>query len=307
MSMGQPEIEILKNLVLVRLGQVLVNEYYKAGKFPVPIHLAIGHESIAVAVDYVMKKDDYLVLSHRNIHYHLAREKDVIPEIKEYLLESDGLAKGMLGSMNLLNPQLQIPYTSNVLGNNLAVGTGLALGRRVNKGGVTIVVTGDGAMEEGIFYESLLFMKSNNLSSIIIIENNGWSLGTTINERRCDIDVEKLCSSMDIEYAQFSGNNVLSYIEKLSQLREESCVNNKPVVVEVMLTSLGDWRLKTDEFPDGKFINYHAGPAPTIEEFDVIVREDQDDPIFIARELFSRSVFDDIVAKVRSELPGDLA
>ena len=56
---------------------------------------------------------------------------------------------------------------------------------------VVFVVTGDGAIEEGSLWESLVFMKSNNLNVIIIIENNQWSLGTKIEERRCKIDLDK--------------------------------------------------------------------------------------------------------------------
>ena len=43
---------------------------------------------------------------------------------------------------------------------------------------VTIVVTGDGAMEEGAFYESLLMSKTSKVPMIIIVENNGWSMYT---------------------------------------------------------------------------------------------------------------------------------
>jgi TPP-dependent pyruvate/acetoin dehydrogenase alpha subunit len=46
--------DILKKTVFLRLGQLLVNEMYKANKLKVPIHLAFGHESIAVAADHVV-------------------------------------------------------------------------------------------------------------------------------------------------------------------------------------------------------------------------------------------------------------
>ena len=52
---------------------MLTNELLKKGVFKIPVHLALGHESIAVAVDNVMKENDSLFLTHRNIHYNLAR------------------------------------------------------------------------------------------------------------------------------------------------------------------------------------------------------------------------------------------
>lgn len=107
---------------------MIINEKIKIGNFNIPIHLALGHEAIAVAVDSIMEEDDQLVLSHRNIHYHLARTKLLKPELDEYLLKKDGVAAGQLGSMNLANEEKNIVYTSSILGNNLAVAAGIALG-----------------------------------------------------------------------------------------------------------------------------------------------------------------------------------
>ena len=46
-------------------------ERYKNGDFKIPIHLALGHETIAVSVDAVMQEQDALFLTHRNVHYNL--------------------------------------------------------------------------------------------------------------------------------------------------------------------------------------------------------------------------------------------
>ena len=190
---------IIRKIIWLRLAQIIVNNRYKKGDFDVPIHLAMGHEAIAVAVDSTMKDCDSLFLTHRNIHYNLARMGSLKEELDEYYLREVGLAKGRLGSMNLSNPTKNIIYSSSILGNNLAVGSGFALGNKVkNPNGVVFISTGDGAIEEGSFYESLLFLKSNNLPSIIIVENNEWSLGTKINERRANIDLKKLASSLEI-------------------------------------------------------------------------------------------------------------
>ena len=83
--MGKHDLEVAKNILRLRLSQMIINEKYKAGQFKIPIHLALGHETIAVAVDLVMHDNDKLVLSHRNIHYNLARIRTLKEEIEEYL------------------------------------------------------------------------------------------------------------------------------------------------------------------------------------------------------------------------------
>jgi len=301
-------IGIAEQVLRVRLGQMLINEKYKNGEFKIPIHLALGHEAIAVSVNSIMEENDKLILSHRNIHYNLAREKALKPEIDEYYLKKDGLAKGQLGSMNLANEKKGIIYTSSILGNNLPVATGVALGKKVkNEDGVVIVETGDGAIEEGSFYESLVFLKSNNLPVLIIIENNGWSLATTIKERRCDIDIKKFTESINIKYELLDSNDTYEYIKKLKNLRKYAISNKTPMCIEVKLTTLGGWYLKTEECPNGKFINYHAGPAPTVNVKDgALIKESQEDPVFVLQKHFSKEKIEEISQNILKKLEEEI-
>lgn len=304
----EKDIKIAKDILKVRLSQVIVNEKYKNGEFKIPIHLALGHEAIAVAVDSVMKQDDQLVLSHRNIHYNLARTKSLKPELDEYFLKKEGLAGGQLGSMNLANEEKNIVYTSSILGNNLPVAAGLALGKKVESSeGLVFVVTGDGAIEEGSFYESLEFIKSSALSCLIIIENNGWSLATRIKERRCDISLQKFGESMNIRYEKLESNNPYEYIEKLNALRKFALDDKAPVLVEVQLTTLGSWYLKNDEHPDGKFINYHAGPAPEINLTDwPLIEQSDKDPVFVLQRYFKEDLLKETSKEVLKSLKQEI-
>lgn len=298
------DLEIAKNLLKVRISQMIINEKIKEGAFKIPIHLAMGHEAIAVAVDAIMKEDDRLVLSHRNIHYNLARTKSLKPELDEYLLKKEGLAKGELGSMNLANEEKNIVYTSSILANNLPVASGLALAKKAKtEKGIVIVETGDGAIEEGAFYESLLFMKSNNLSALVLIEDNGWSLATKTEERRCNIDFSKIAESMGIKYEKLDNNDVYEYIEKLTCLKDYSIANNLPIVIEVAITTLGGWYLKTTDNQVGRFINYHAGSAPEISINNLSAIEDSEkDPVFVLEKMFGK----DIIQKTASDILNEL-
>jgi TPP-dependent pyruvate/acetoin dehydrogenase alpha subunit len=299
---------IAEKIIWLRLSQMIVNERYKKGDFKIPIHLALGHESLAVAVDRTITKDDALILSHRNIHYNLARMETLKEEMDEYYLLESGLANGHLGSMNLSNPSKNIVYTSSILGNNFSVGTGYALGNKMkNNDGIVYVITGDGAIEEGSFWESLLFLKSNNLSVIIIVENNQWSLGTKIEERRCDIFIDKIADSLGIEYISLKGNSPFEYIENISLCKENSINNKYPIIIEAHLTTLGYWYMETQGYPSGKFINYHAGPAPEIEisNYPLIVKSNED-PLYVLEEYFSKEELIDISSRMHEKIELEL-
>ena len=286
MFMNEIDLSIVKKILWLRLAQVTINELYKQKEFVVPIHLALGHESIAVAVDAAMGSGDNLFLSHRNIHYNLARMHSLKEELDEYYLRKSGIGEGRLGSMNLFNKQKNVSYASSILGNNLPVGCGFALANKVkNSHGVVFIVTGDGAVEEGAFYESLLFMKSNSLPAVIIIENNDWSLATKTNERRANIDFDKFANALDIEYLQLKGNDPFTYQRKIKLLKEKSLQEKTPVLVEVKLTTLGYWYMDHADFPDGKFINYHGGPAPEVQEMEYpLLETSSNDPLFVLKQ-----------------------
>ncbi|MDO9181965.1 MAG: thiamine pyrophosphate-dependent enzyme, partial [Bacteriovorax sp.] len=246
------KIEAATKMIELRLVQTKINESYKKGMFKVPVHLAMGHESIAVAVDSAMQKKDKLILSHRNIHYNYLKNRSYKSLLSEYLLKENGASGGCQGSMNLNNPENGIIYTSSILGNNLCVATGVALAESLKDDiGVTFVVTGDGAMEEGAFYESLVFLKSNNSPAVIIIENNEWSLATKIEERRHEIKTHNIAISVNTEHFYLSGNNIFDYITALAKARSLALEKRIPVIVEVKLTTLGHWIMTNDDNPKG--------------------------------------------------------
>jgi TPP-dependent pyruvate/acetoin dehydrogenase alpha subunit len=65
--------EYLHEQVLrIRLRQIEINKNIFKKKYSVPIHLALGHEAISVAVKSQFKANDQILLTHRNLHYHLA-------------------------------------------------------------------------------------------------------------------------------------------------------------------------------------------------------------------------------------------
>jgi len=300
---------LTEKILRIRLAQMIVNENYKDGQFKIPIHLAFGHETFAVAINEIMDNEDKLVLTHRNIAYNLARLGKLRPIMDEYFLKYTGLDNAKSGSMNLINPSKGLIYTSSILGNNFSVAAGIAMSLEIKqKDGIVIVLGGDGSLEEGSFHESILMFKSLNLSGLLIIENNDWSMATKISERRIPIDLETFAKSYDVKFVRLSGNNPFNYIQELKNLKEYSKQNNELVCVELMVNTLGDWIMTNDQNPDGKFINYHAGPAPTVDvkPCPVLIKENNSDPIFVLINLLGVDELNKISDKIRNELEEEM-
>ena len=297
--------ELASEVLRLRLAQMLINERYRDGQFKVPIHLAMGHEAIAVAVSRAMTADDGLILPHRNVHYNLARAGCLKPILEEFLLIKDGLGGARLGSMNLANPRCGVLYSSSILGNALCVAAGVGLGMRMKQSdGVVFVVTGDGAMEEGAFVESLTFMRTYDVGAVVVVENNGWSLSTTIAERRCDIHLDHLAEAFDLPYRRMQGNNVYDYSQTLGEVRATAARASRRVSPEVEVATLADWGAN----PGPWYINYHAGPAPTVDvQTWPLLRNDSDDPVYVLLEHLDSTTLNQIAEQQLTALQAEIA
>lgn len=234
-------------MIQLRLWQHLVNELLKQKAFKVPVHLAFGAEAVVTAVDEVMRDHDLLALTHRNSGYNMARATSLQGVLDEYRSLPSGAGGGDLGSMNLAVPGTGIAYSSSILGNNFSVACGLAFAKVLKEEpGAVWVVTGDGAVEEGGFYEALVFARSHGLKVVFVIDNNDHSMVSSIRERRCDIRFDGICAAVDVPYRAFAGNDVFDYVAGLRDVRRDLDSGSGPAVVEFRTALL----------------NQHAGPTP---------------------------------------------
>jgi pyruvate dehydrogenase E1 component alpha subunit len=284
-------------VVRLRYWQHLLNEMLKQKQFKIPIHLAFGHEAAAVAMDLTMAPADRLCLSHRNAAYNLARAKSLEVVLAHYRLAERPTAGGLMGSMNLAVEKTSIAYSSSILGNNLAVATGIAMHRwLVRQPGVVFVCTGDGAMEEGTFWESLIFSRSHRLPLVVVVENNDYSMSSTIAERRSSVDLSHVCAGVGYQYFKASGA-VLDDVRVALTAARASASEGAPALVELDISTFCQ----------------HAGPTPgwptdplriAIED-GLLVEDSPDDPVFHIKQALGNDEFERLAEQVMKAGAGE--
>lgn len=239
-----------RDLIRLRYFHHLLNEMLKKKQFDIPIHLGFGHEAVAVGLQIISHEEDAVCLTHRNAAYNLAFSKSLSSVIPHYKLQNTPVGAGAMASMNLAMDGTSITYTSSILGNNLPVAAGIAMNRELSaRQGVVFVATGDGAMEEGVFWETMIFARSHNLKLVIIVENNDYSMSSTIDQRRSPIDLSKICEGVGVEYRKLDGASLNSVKTGLIEGRAVSEVG-KPVIVEIQLSTFCQHAGPTPGWPD---------------------------------------------------------
>lgn len=285
------------DVLCIRYWHHLLNEMLKKKQFKVPIHLGFGHEAVAVAMDRSMGSDDKLCLSHRNVAYNLARTKSLDAILGHYKLSSPSTTGALMGSMNLATEGTGIAYTSSILGNNLAVAAGIAMHRSlVHKPGVIFVVTGDGAMEEGIFWEVLIFSRSHKLPLVVVVENNDFSMSSTISQRRSSIDLAHVCAGVGFQYIKAAGAVFREAKDALSAARE-SAVAGAPACVELNLTTFCQHAGPTPGWPDD--------PLRIAIEDGLLVEDTPRDPLHHIRNALGESEFQRLSKQVMKAGQGE--
>ena len=265
-------IEIYQLALKSRKFQLKINDLLKTKKFKNPIHLAFGHEFVSSVVKYNFKKNDNILLSHRNIHFSSIFSKNPLSKYLKLSTKKSEFRYDSEGSMNYVDRSANIIYSSSVLGNNIPVACGVSKSYK-KKDSVTICVTGDGAIEEGTFYESLLLSKFLKLPLILLIENNNWSMATSIKERRSEINFSYLSRSLNISYFKFGrldfSKNIIKYKKAVAACRK----SKKPIICEFEVKTLGS------VITSGRKVHYHHGPM-RIQNKNYIIGNPKQDIIF---------------------------
>ena len=173
--------------VRMRRFEEVVGAATEAGEIHGEMHLGIGQEAVAAALEQFLHDGDAVVSTHRPHLHALAHGVDPVQLLAE-LLERDGLCRGKGGHMHLFAPDQRFMCTG-IVGAGAPIATGYALAqRRERQGGVTVAVAGDGAMNQGGLLESLNLAALWHLPVVFLCEDNGYG----ISVRRDDASAGRL-------------------------------------------------------------------------------------------------------------------
>lgn len=171
------ELDLYKKLFLIRkCEEFIVNEYYK-DEMKTPMHMSMGGEAIAVGVCEALKKDDQVFGTYRSHGIFLAKTYDTDGFFAEIFGKASSLLKGKGGSMHLCSPEFGFMGTSAIVGSIIPLAVGAAFAHVYKKSNkIAAVFFGDGAIDEGVFWESLNAACLMKLPVLFVCEDNGYAV-----------------------------------------------------------------------------------------------------------------------------------
>jgi pyruvate dehydrogenase E1 component alpha subunit len=173
-------IEVLRTMLAMRRVEEQVLHFGEdhEGLLRGHYHVYIGQEAAGAAACAALGPDDYVWTTHRNHGHVVARGGDPGRTLAEIIGRADGYCKGRGGTFHVAVPERGILHTSAIVGGCLPLAAGAAYAAKVKGSGqVSLVFFGDGAMEEGVFYETINMAQLWKLPVIFYMENNAVSPG----------------------------------------------------------------------------------------------------------------------------------
>ena len=170
----------------------------------------IGQEAIAVGSTYALDNNDTILPMHRNLGVFTTREIDLNRLMCQLMGKEGGFTKGRDRTFHFGIKEKNIIGMISHLAAMLPVGVGYGLSYKLSKkDNVALAFIGDGATEEGVFFESLNFASLHKLPVLFVCENNLYSVYTPIIKRQPKKrDIIKIANSLGIEGSRMDGNDV---------------------------------------------------------------------------------------------------
>ncbi|OHB72986.1 MAG: pyruvate dehydrogenase (acetyl-transferring) E1 component subunit alpha [Planctomycetes bacterium RBG_16_55_9] len=225
--------QLYRTLYTIRSFETECIKLYRQGLIVGYFHPYLGEEAIAVGTCAALRKDDYIVSTHRGHGHCIARGGQLKKMVAEVLGRETGYCRGRGGSMHIADSQTGNIGANGIVGGGIPIGTGAAMGIKIRGGDqVVVIYFSDGACNNGVFAESLNLAAIHDLPVVFLLENNQYAVSSPV-EQMCRVpDLYKRAEGYGVEAHLVDGNDVLAVYEKTCEAVDTCRAGKGPVLLE---------------------------------------------------------------------------
>jgi pyruvate dehydrogenase E1 component alpha subunit len=182
-----------------------------------------------------MNGSDEMITAYRDHGHALAVGMRMEECMAELFGKATGCSKGKGGSMHFFAPDKHYWGGHGIVAGQVPLGLGLAFALKYQEiPGCALCFLGDGAVNQGVFSECLNLASLWDLPIVFIIENNGYSMGTSL-ERSSAIQncLAERAAGFNMEWENVNGGNFYELRAKLYHAMERARHESKPRLLEI--------------------------------------------------------------------------
>ena len=235
---GKPPLEpdvmlvMYRKMLLARRFDERASELFLKGLIPCGIHSSVGQEAVAAGCIPSMRRDDYLMASHRGHSASIAKGGDPKRMMAELFAKETGYCRGKGGSLHIMDYDLGLAMCS-IVGAQVPLSVGAGLSIQLKKTDqVCFCMFGDGASNQGAFHEGMNLAAIWKLPVVFICENNGYSVTMSTSRSTSVTDIADRAQAYDIPGEIVDGMDALAVHEVVSKAVKRARAGDGPTLVE---------------------------------------------------------------------------
>jgi pyruvate dehydrogenase E1 component alpha subunit len=228
-------LDLYRQMVRIRRFEERCLRAYQQGRIGGFLHLYIGQEAVAVGCCSVMEKNDHVITAYRDHGHALAVGMNPNELMAEMYGKASGCSKGKGGSMHFFDPSRNFWGGHGIVGGQVPLGAGLAFAlKHRGVSGACLTFMGDGAVNQGAVHETFNLAALWNLPVVFVIENNGYSMGTSQRRSSAGPGLASRAAGYGMEWAVCNGHELYDVREKADRMLQLARRQSRPSVLEIM-------------------------------------------------------------------------
>ena len=260
-------LNILEKMLLIRQFEYKIAKLAEMGEIKCPVHLSVGQEAVSSAICEILDVNDNVYSTHRNHGHYLAKDGNIKKLMAEIYCKETGCSKGRGGSMHVIDRDVNFMGSSAIVSGSIPIAVGNALSNLyLGNGQVSVAFFGDGATDEGIFYESINLAVLYNLPILFVCENNDFATHLPNCCRQANIHVYDRVKGFNINAKKVDGNNPIEIFQVASKLVNKAKNNKGPSLIECVtyrwLSHAGYWKDIDVGFRKKEDVEYWMNKCP---------------------------------------------
>ena len=223
-----------RKMLLCRMFEDRVNSLFLQGRMPGTIHQAQGQEASAVGVCEALQVGDMLTSTHRPHEHAVARGIPVKFLMAELFAKSTGCCHGKGGSMHMGDAELGMLPAIAIVGGGIPLAAGYALSfKYLKKPNIAACFFGDGAVNQGVFHETINMAAIWDLPVVFVCENNKYGASTVIDSVMKVKTVSARASAYGIPGKTVDGNDVFEVYRATLEAADRARTGQGPTLLEL--------------------------------------------------------------------------
>ena len=202
-------LRLLECMYRIRIFEEKTIQLYQENRVWGHLHPYIGQEAVAAGACLALDRADYILSTHRGHGHCIAKGGDIRKMMAELLGKETGSCRGRGGSMHIADIGSGILGANGIVGGGIPISVGVGFScRREAKGRIVACFFGEGAVNNGVFHESLNMAAIFKLPVIFICENNLYAVSTSVSDASAGTSISKRACAYDIPGREVDGMDV---------------------------------------------------------------------------------------------------